>query len=260
MLRFHRASGQLVTSVRDGSGPLGITMVGNESTEHCKPPSRQAPQSIPLDYMHHRYTNRLSTPQDLRHLAKDALFQRCSIQPNGIEVRPGVWVSPSARVHPHARVIAPAYIGAHTRLRSGAVITCGASIEHHCEVDRGSVVENATIMPHTYLGSSLDIAHSIVSRNVMVDVRRAVEVEIGDRSLVGSTSPLPKCAPVSLAVRSLPISGPSSWQKLRGALSTFLTDRPVPSRASMRFSYHASESQTGLGQVPGRGNSRTVGG
>ncbi len=256
MFEFHSASGQLVTSVRDRSGPLGITMVGNESAEHFKLSSRQASQSTPVDYMHHGYANRLNTPQDLRRMAQDALLQRCNIQPNGVEVRPGVWVGPNARLHPRARVVPPAYIGAHTRLRSGVVVTRCTSIEHHCEVDRGSVVENATIMPHTYLGSSLDIAHSIVNRNIMVDVRRAVEVEIGDRSLIGSTSPLPVPSPV----RSLPIIGSSPWQKLSAALSSFFPHRPAPSPASVQFSYNASESGPSLGEVRGAGNSRIVGG
>ena len=258
MLRLHGASGQPVTFVRDSSGPLGIAMLGSESTKQLMLPDQRVPQSSPLDYMHRQYANRLSTPQDLRRLAQDALLQRCSIQPNGSEVRPGVWVAPSARLHPRARVVGPAYIGAHTRLRSGVVITRYTNVEHHCEVDRGSVVENATILPHTYLGSSLDITHSIVNRNTMVDVRRAVEVEIGDRSLIGSTSPLPACAPGLSPARSLPSIGDSPWQMLSDALSAFLPKRPLPSPASVRFSYRASEAWPRLEEVPGADDSRTV--
>ena len=260
LFQFHHASGQLVTSARDAGGPLGITMVGTESAEQFMLPGRRVPQSPPLDYMHHQYANRLKTHQDLRRLAQDALLQHCSIRPNGSELRPGVWVAPSARLHPRARVVDPAYIGAHTRLRSGVIITRYTSIEHHCEVDRGSVVENATILPHTYLGSSLDIAHSIVNRNAMVDVRRAVEVEIDDRSLIGSTSPLPRRAPVPSPARSLPLTGPSPWQKLSDALSSFLPNRPLPSPAAVRFSYDAPESRPRLGEVPRTSNSRIVGG
>jgi carbonic anhydrase/acetyltransferase-like protein (isoleucine patch superfamily) len=203
----------------------------------------------------------LSTPHDLRRVAQDALLQRCGIQPNGHEVRPGVWVSPSASVHPRARVVGPAYIGAHSRVRSGVVITRYTSIEHHCEVDRGTVVENATILPHTYLGSSLDIAHSIVNGNVMVDVRRAVEVEIGDRSLIDSTSPLRDRAPGRLPMRSLPLirqSDRSPWRVLSHALGSFLPNRPSPSPASVRFSYNPSDGRSELEELPGAGSSRTV--
>jgi len=258
MLWFHSASGQAVTFARDNSGPLGIAMVGSESTEQLMLPERRTPQSIPLEYVHRQYANRLSTPGDLRRLAQDALLQRCGIRPNGSEVRPGVWVAPSARLHPRARVVNPSYIGAHTRLRSGVVITRGTNIEHHCEVDRGCVVENATILPHTYLGSSLDIAHSIVNRNAMIDVRRAVQVEISDRSLIGSTSPLPRCAPRPSEVRSLPFMSHSPRRTLRDAFSAFLPKTPFLSPASVRFSYNASEAKPGLGELPRAGDSSAV--
>jgi NDP-sugar pyrophosphorylase family protein len=255
MLRFHGASGQPVTFVRDNGGPLGIAMVGSESTKQLMLPHQRAPQSFPLDYMHRQYANRLSTPQDLRSLAQDALLQRCSIRPNAIEVRMGVWVARSARLHPRARVVGPAYIGAHTRLRSGVVITRGTNVEHHCEVDRGSIVENATILPHTYLGSSLDITHSIVNRNTMVDVRRAVEVEIGDRSLIGSTSPLPVGAPKPSPVSSVQFIGHSLGQLLSDALSAFLPKRPLASPASARLSYCTSGAWPRPEEVPMAGDS-----
>jgi NDP-sugar pyrophosphorylase family protein len=260
MLQFHAASGQLVTFVRDSSGPLGIAIVGSDSTEQLMLPDRRASPSFSREYTHRKYANRLSTPHDLRRLAQDALLRRCSIKPSGLELRPGVWVASSARLHPRARVVDPAYIGAHTRLRSGVVITRYSSIEHHCEIDCGSVVENATIMPHTYLGSSLDIAHSIVNRNIIVDLRRAVEVEIGDRSLIGSTSPLRDRGRGQPKVKSLPLIGYSPWQSLSDALSAFLPHRPSPSPDLMRFSYNASDGRPGLEELPGGGNSRTVGG
>jgi NDP-sugar pyrophosphorylase family protein len=258
MLRFHGASGQPVTFVRDSSGPLDIAIIGSESTEQLVLPDRRAPQSRFLEYLHRKYANRLSTPQDLRRLAQDALLQHCSIRPNGNEVRPGVWVAPSARLHPRARVVGPAYIGEHTRLRSGVVVTRCTNVEHHCEVDRGSVVENATILPHTYLGTSLDIAHSIVNRNIMVDVRRAVDVEIGDRSLIGSTSPLPRRAFRQSPLRAPNLIGHSLWRMLSNALSAFLPNRPLPSPASVRFSCNVSETRPGLEEVSRAGNSRTV--
>ena len=258
MLAFHAASGQPVTSAQDAGGLLPIMMVGSESTGQIRIPERRMPQSMPLEYMHRRYANRLSTPLDFRRLAQDALFRRCSIRPQGEEVRPGVWIAPSARLHPRARVLNSSYIGAHSQLRSGVVITRGTSIEHHCEVDRGSVVENATILPHTYLGSSLDIAHSIVSRNAMVDVRRAIEVEIDDRSLIGSTSPLPRSAPGPSLVKLPPLKADSPRRSLSEVCAAFFPKRPFLSPASVQFSYSASDSEPELGELPRTGNSRTV--
>ena len=228
-------------------------------TDQAAQPANNPTQSTGFEYTHRQYANRLSTPLDLRRLTQDALLQRCAIRPNGNEVRPGVWIAPSARLHPRARVVTPSYIGADTRLRSGVVITRGTNIEHHCEVDRGSVVENATILPHTYLGSSLDIAHSIVNRNAMVDVRQAIEVEISDRSLIGSTSPLPKSSsrPKPSAVRPLQVMD-YSRRILSEACSAFLPKRPFLSPASVRLSYNASEAEPELGELPRAGESRTA--
>jgi hypothetical protein len=120
------------------------------------------------------------------------------------------------------------------------------------------VVENATILPHTYLGSSLDVAHSIVNRNIMVDVRRSVEVEIRDRALIGSTSLLLGGASRPSPAKSLPFFRHSPWQILSGALRGILPYRPSPSSAARRFSFNASERRAGLEEVSGAGNSRTV--
>jgi NDP-sugar pyrophosphorylase family protein len=248
LLTFHGATGRAVTSVRDHHGPLGIAMVDSEFREALLP-ERRTSQSPPPEYLHRQYANRLSTFLELRCLARDALLQRCTIQPNGSELRPGVWVAPSARLHPRVRIVNPCFIGAHTRLSSGVVITRGTNIEHHCEVDCGTVVENTTILPHTYLGSDLDIAHSIVNRNTMVDVRRAIEVEIDDYSLVSSTSPLPRSTAKPAPMRPSRVTADLSWWKLRDAFSAFLPNRPVLSPASARFSHNPAEVEPGLVEV-----------
>jgi NDP-sugar pyrophosphorylase family protein len=257
LLKFHSSTGQTVTFVRDHSGPLSIAMVGCEVTEPllCE---RRTTRSSSLEYLHRQYANRLSTFRDLRCMAQDALLQRCTIQPNGSEVRPGVWVARSARLHPRARVVNPCFIGANTRLRSGVVITRSTNIEHHCEVDCGTVVENATILPGTYLGSDLDIAHSIVNRNTVAGIRRAVEVEIDDCSLVGSTSSLPWSTVKPTPMRPRRATADLSWWKLRDAFSAFLPNRPVLSPASARFSYNNAEAEPRLVEVPGASDPRAA--
>ena len=67
-----------------------------------------------------------------------------AVEPRGVERRPGVWVARGARIDRRARVLAPAFIGAHARIRAAAVVTRCGVVEHHAEVDSGTVVENAT--------------------------------------------------------------------------------------------------------------------
>lgn len=190
MFRFHCAASQPITFVRDSGGRLEIAMIDCLASgtalaflaEGC------AHETGARDYAHGSYANRLCTPGDLRRLAHDALGRHCRIRPNGVEVRPGVWIAESARLHRHARVVGPAYIGSDTRLRAGVLITRSTSIERDCEVDRGCTIENATILAGTYLGVGLEIAHAILDRNRLIDLRRSVEVEIDDSGLIGPAS------------------------------------------------------------------------
>ena len=139
-------------------------------------------------YVFRGYLNRLITAGDLRQLSVDALLQRNQLQPAGKEIRPGVWAGPLARIHPRARVVAPAYIGAHAKLRASAVVTRFSSVEHHAVIDCGTVIENTSVSPYTYIGAGLDVNYSVVGSNRISNLRRNVEVEIKDPKLVSTIS------------------------------------------------------------------------
>lgn len=134
------------------------------------------------------YVNRLITPIDLRQLSVDALLQRNQIQPIGREIRPGVWAAPTARIHPRARIVAPAFIGEYAKLRASAVVTRFTTIEHHAVIDCGTVVENASVAPYSYIGAGLDINFAIVGNGRIASLRRDVEVEIKDPKLLSTVS------------------------------------------------------------------------
>jgi NDP-sugar pyrophosphorylase family protein len=132
-----------------------------------------------------RYINPLRTAGDLRRLALDAFLEKNSIRPVGREIKPGVWVADGARIHRKARVVAPAYVGAYSKVRAAALVTRTSVIEHHAEVDCGTVVENSTILPFTYVGAGLDVMHSVVGFRRLAHLVRNVEVEISDARLIG---------------------------------------------------------------------------
>ena len=131
------------------------------------------------------YVNRLKTAADLRCLALDGLLRKNAICPVGKEIRPGVWVAKSARIHRKARVVAPAFVGAYAKIRASALVTRSTVVEHHAEVDCGTVVEDSTVLPYTYVGAGLDVMHSVVGFRRLSHLVRNVEVEISDRKLVG---------------------------------------------------------------------------
>jgi hypothetical protein len=137
---------------------------------------------------HDGYVNPLASARDLRQFAIDILTQQAQTCPAGKEIKPGVWSAPGALIEKGARVLAPAFVGSLARIRSGAVITRCSSVERHAEVDCGTVVENSTVLPFSYVGAGLDLAHSIAGMGSIVNLHRDVTVTIADRKLLGSTS------------------------------------------------------------------------
>lgn len=139
-------------------------------------------------YTVYGYVQPLLSAADIRQLAIDAFFGRNLIRPIGTEIRPGVWIGEGARIHRKARVLAPAFVGARSRVRAAAVITRGSVLEHHAEVDCGTVVENSTVLPYAYVGAGLDLSHSVLIGENLHNIPRAITVEIRDARLIGSVS------------------------------------------------------------------------
>jgi hypothetical protein len=135
---------------------------------------------------HDGYLNLLNNARDLRQFAIDILTLQTQTYPTGKEIRPGVWFAPGAEVEKGARVLAPAFIGSHAQVRSGVVITRCSSVEGHAVVDCGTVIENSTVLPFSYVGAGLDLAHSVAGMGRIINLRRDVTVEIGDPKLIAA--------------------------------------------------------------------------
>jgi len=138
--------------------------------------------------LHEGYINMLGDSRDLRQFAVDVLTLKTETRPAGEEIRPGIWVAPQAAVEKGARLVAPAFVGTSARIRSGAVVTRCTTIEHHSEVDCGTVIENSTLLPYSSVGAGLDLAHSVAGMGRIANLRRGAIVEISDASLFGLVS------------------------------------------------------------------------
>jgi NDP-sugar pyrophosphorylase family protein len=148
------------------------------------------------------YINRLRNSSDLRTLAVDGLLEKNAVRPEGREIKPGVWAKDPVRIHPKARIVAPAYIGAHAKIRASALVTRGSAIEHHAEVDCGTVVENSTVLPFTCVGAGLDLMHCVAGFRRLIHLLRNAEVEITDGKLIRmkATSPVSRLAGSTAAI------------------------------------------------------------
>jgi hypothetical protein len=228
LLRFHIQNECRVTNVSDGQEPLGITLMESRYVVNRSTPLRSrltALVSCSCNYEYTGFANRLASPADYRQLVQDALAGRCQIKPIGKEIQPGIWIAEGARIPRSVRVLGPCYVGAHTRIRPGALICPGTALERQCEVDCGTVVENSTILPGTYLGPGLHVSNSLISGSRLIHLNRNLDVELGDTGLLGWTQ-----NPTSVRV----LAALGSLFTFAGAPSMRV---PTPSRAPASLDY-----------------------
>lgn len=187
LLQFHLDGGSRVSQVSYQGQTLDIFCISasrrNDAASLFRSQLSRCRSECPL-MEHAGVVNHLSCARDLRQLAIDILTHQTQTCPAGVEIKPGVWVSPGAMIEKGARVLAPAFVGAFARVRTGAVVTRCSSIEHHAQVDCGSVVENSSVLPYCYVGAGLDLAHSVAGMRQVANLRRDVTVEIPDPKLI----------------------------------------------------------------------------
>lgn len=166
---------------------------------------------------HTGYVNPLAGPSDLRQFAIDVLMLNTETEPGGKQVRPGVWIAPGAQIEKGARLLAPAFVGAFAKVRAGAVITRCTSVEHHSQIDCGTVVENSSILAYSYVGAGLDLAHCVVGAGQLASLRRNVIVEIMDGKLVAHLAATSGRKLLGSATEFLGYLPKQIWQGMFGA-------------------------------------------
>lgn len=208
-LEFHCAQGVPLTQLEDHQGPLDFWIVDadwfNAAATGCTLPFRYGEfPGLPVPCHINGYVNRLAEARDLRRLVLDAFLSRCEIYPPGQEVRPGVWIDDGARVHKFARLVAPVYVGRSAKVGPSAVVTRFSNVERRCRVGEGTVVDAATVLPHTALGSQLEVSHAVVDGNKFVDLDRNVALQIDDPNLIHDIIPRGSRVPAHLEYTSQP--------------------------------------------------------
>ncbi|MBI2679077.1 MAG: hypothetical protein HYX28_09875 [Candidatus Koribacter versatilis] len=191
LVQFHLDRGARVTAAVHEESEFGVFAISasrrNDAAYlfrhrflECREPCTQYPFA--------GYFNQLAGAADLRALTRDGLLQMNTLRPVGKEIKPGVWAGEGARIDRGARVLTPAFIGARSRVRTAAVLTRCSSVEHHAEVDCGTVVEDSSVLPFSYVGAGLDLAHAVVGFRRLVSLRRNTEVEFSDPTLIAMSS------------------------------------------------------------------------
>ena len=183
-LQFHLGQKQPVTRAFHQERPLDLWIVdpaGIESDTDIRTVLNAAGHAR---YLLRGYVNRLERPADLRRLVVDGLTSRCRLRPQGTEFRPGVWMDEGAQVHRDARLVAPAFIGRGAKIAEQCLITRCSNVESNCQVDYGTAVEDSSILSNSYVGIGLDLSHSIVDGNNLLNLERGVMLEITDPCVI----------------------------------------------------------------------------
>jgi hypothetical protein len=71
------------------------------------------------------------------------------------------------------------------------VVTRGSNIERCAFIDCGTIVENATVLPSSYVGAGLDVSRAVLGFRRIAHLDRKIEIEVHDRRLL---APAPKAA------------------------------------------------------------------
>jgi len=226
LVQFHLDSGARVTAAERDGVEFGVFAISasrrNDAAflfrhrfTECRVPCTR--------YRFDGYLNRLAGARDLRELARDGLLQRNDLRPVGRELKPGVWAAEGARIDRGARVLAPAFIGARAVVRTNAVVTRCSTIERYAEVDCGTVVEDSSVLPYSYVGAGLDLAHAVAGFRRVASRRRGVEVEFSDPRLLGMIS---FHAPVRALASAFALAAYLPQQIVRGFFGR--SSRPQP--------------------------------
>jgi NDP-sugar pyrophosphorylase family protein len=184
VLQFHRRQGQAVTRAADDEAPLDLWMVDPSGIPEGTDILTTLSAAAPACYFVRGYVNRLHGRADLRRLGVDGLTSRCRLRPQGTESRPGVWMDEGAQVHRDARIVAPAFIGRGARISEQCLITRCSNVESDCHIDYGTVIEDSSILSNSYVGIGLDLSHSIVDGNNLLNLERGVALEITDPCVI----------------------------------------------------------------------------
>jgi len=102
------------------------------------------------------------------------------------------------------------------------------------------MVEDANVLPQTYVGAGLDVAHAVVGHRHLLNLPRKVEIEIADPKLVRELS---EHAPLR-ALAALAVHGPK--RLLQNILPWLRPSQPAPLPVAVRAPAAALKSPAAL--------------
>lgn len=180
LLQSHRDQRMSATRACTDAGPLDLWVIDPATMSATEDLTQVLRDDKAASYFVSGYVNALESPHDLRQLICDGFGTRCQFRPHGLEVKPGVWMGQGAQLERSSRIVAPAFIGRNCKIGDQCLITRGSNIESNSEVDYGTVVEDSSVLSNTYVGIGLDLSHSIVDGDNLMNLQHEVMLKISD--------------------------------------------------------------------------------
>jgi hypothetical protein len=192
-LGFHDATASKLTQVFLGNQPISLVLV-QASELRVKGTSlrRQLAETIPQRrrYQFNGYLNPLRCLDDFRQLCSDAFADRCRLRPIGKEIAPGLYAGDDAFIHSTVTVTGPAYIGTRASVGAGCVISGPVALEHGCQIDCGTSLENCFVTHNTYVGPGLKLKNALAGPGWLYNLEHKTVLTIHDPRLLGENRSL----------------------------------------------------------------------
>lgn len=188
--QFHAESRRGIVQAFDDQGALDLWIANPELLPESDDLFSALYAANPTPFPVKGYVNRLESPHELRRLVVDGLTSRSNFQPQGFQVRPGVWMGEGVHVERGARIVAPAFIGSGATISEQCLVTRCSNIERNSYIDYGTAIEDTSVLPSTYVGIGLDVSHSIVDGESLLNLDRGVALQIGDPSVIRQHKPV----------------------------------------------------------------------
>jgi mannose-1-phosphate guanylyltransferase/phosphomannomutase len=131
---------------------------------------------------------------------RDIMDERVSVEIDGFELRPGVWLGKGSTIDPSAKVSGPAIIGDNCSVGPSVVLGPYTTLGANVRIADGAELEHATVNDNCYLGAGVRVEGAIVGRSC--DLRRGARCEPG--SVLGESCLIGVHAEVRAGVRVYP--------------------------------------------------------
>ena len=151
-------------------------------------------------YVAEGYWEDVGTLESYHKAQADVLEGRVSVDIDGFEMSPGVWVAEGAEVDPEARLRGPLYVGDYAKVEAGAELREYTVVGSNVVVRSGAFLHRAIVHDNVFIGPHANLRGCVVGKNT--DVMRAARIEEG--AVLGDECVIEEEAIISSGVKVYP--------------------------------------------------------